>query len=779
MNYAGEVRQRPLLFLFVSLLPALASCTRSAGLFSEQNARVHVSMLAGTIGSRPVGSEANARARAYLIDQLKLYGYDVRVQETDASRPELGRTARIANIIATLNGQRPEAIGIVAHYDSAPESPGAGDDGLGVAVSLETARVIAERPNRQWTTFVLMTDGEEAGLMGAAALVTDRVIAANLRAYVNVEAAGSDGSAVLFQTGPGNGWLTSAWSTSAPHPRGGSFGIEIYRRLPNDTDFTILARNNFPGLNLAAVDDGYSYHTARDTPERLTSRSLRMTGENVVAIATMLDGIDITKRERWEATYFDIGRVSALSYGMIVSWIVAAAALVFGLIACSRVVSAAISLDGPFRWIFTALWTVVGAVVATAAMVGTTWGLREAREVYHPWYAHPDRLFVLLTVVGLSVAWAVARVGAALPARVRSIRDPLVVWSVALPIWIILAAAATWLAPNAAYLWTLPLLAASLLIFATAPERADLVRMVSIVVLAVTGTLWLQNTVDLLRFSTAVFGRLPIITPVYVYAAILAAGAVMIMPPLVAIAIRSTPVGRPALISAVCLVAIAVATGAAVLAPAYTYEHPLRRHVRALQEPGSTMSVWEIGSIEPGVDVNPGAPPGWNLRTDMYQSSVPWGRFSDPFVFRTNGPSLGPPPAAIAGFTVTPAANSVDVSVSVVPKRSTLAVSFVLPTGLSPSRSNLPGVPRLGQWTATFVAAPTEGIAWRATFRSAEANRLRDIRIVVTDSGFPDGGGWQRLPGWLPQDRAVWTASATWVIPAAEVAALEPVPPLR
>jgi hypothetical protein len=386
---------------------------------------------------------------------------------------------------------------------------------------------------------------------------------------------------------------------------------------------------------------------------------------------------------------------------------------------------------------------------------------------------------LLLAVVGLSVVWAVARVGAVLPARVRSIRDPLVVWSVALPIWIILAGAGTWIAPSAAYLWTLPLLAASPLMFAAVPGRPDLIRIVSVVVLAVAGTLWLRNTVDLLQFSTAVFGRLPMITPVFVYAAIIAAGAVMVMPPLVAISMRPTPVGRPSLISAVCLVAIAVATGAAVLTPAYTHEHPLRRHVRALQEPGSTTSVWEIGSVEPGVDVNPGAPAGWNLRSDIYPASVPWGRFSEPFVFRANGPSLGPAPAAIAGFTVTPAGNEVDVSVSVVPQRSALAVSFVLPSGLSPSRSNLPGVPRLGQWTATFVASPVEGIAWRAAFTPTDASRLRDLRVVVTDSGFPDGSGWQRLPDWLPQDRAVWAASATWVVPAAEVGPLEPIAPLR
>src|SRR5262245_44624815 len=350
------MRQRTCLLLLIALLPALGACTRSAGLFSESNARAHVAMLAGTIGSRPVGSEANARARAYIIDQLKLYGYEVRVQETDAARPELGRTARVANIIASLAGRRSEAIGLVSHYDSAPESPGAADDALGVAVCLEAARVLAARTDRQWTTFVLVTDGEESDLMGAAALVTDRVVASRLRAYLNVEAAGSDGTAVLFQSGPGNGWLTAPWARTTPHPRGGSFAVEVYRRLPNDTDFTIFARQNIPGLNFAAVDDGYSYHTARDTPERLTSRALRTTGENVVAVVNGLDNVDITQRARWGATYFDVGSVSAVSCGVIRSWILAAAALMVGAVACVRTVSTALRRAGPLGWAFCVVW---------------------------------------------------------------------------------------------------------------------------------------------------------------------------------------------------------------------------------------------------------------------------------------------------------------------------------------------------------------------------------------------------------------------------------------
>jgi len=772
------MRQCAVLLLLIALLPALGACTRSAGLFSESNARAHVSMLAGTIGSRPVGSEANAKARAYIIDQLKLYGYEVRVQETDAARPELGRTARVANIIASLGGRRPEAVGLISHYDSAPESPGAADDGLGVAVCLETARVVAARADRQWTTFVLVTDGEESDLMGAAAIVTDRVVASRLQAYVNVEAAGSDGTAVLFQSGPGNAWLTTPWARTAPHPRGGSFAVEVYRRLPNDTDFTILARQNIPGLNFAAVDDGYSYHTARDVPERLTTRALRTTGENVVAVVNALDKVDITQRSRWGATYFDVGGVSALSYGMIVSWIVAAAALMLGAVACIRVISTALQLAGPLRWLIAVVWAVAGVAAIIATMAGATWALRAAREVYHPWYAHPDRLFLLLAAVGTATGWAMARAGAWLPGHLRAPRSPVVTWSLALPLWLVLAGVAAWLAPAAAYLWTLPLFAAGALLVIVRHDNEALMRVASIVILAVAGTLWLRNTLDLLRFATAILGRLPIITPVYAHAAILAGAGVMIVPPLLAATARPQPVSRPALVTGVCLLAVAVAAGAAALAPAYTSEHPLRRHIRALQEPDGR-TIWEITSLEPGIDLSPRAPAGWTRATTAVPASVPWGRFRDPFVFRASGIPLGAVPADIAGFTIKPFEGGSEVSVTIIPRRRSLAISFVLPAGLTPLTSSFPGAERLGQWTATFIAPPPEGIAWRATFRSADAARLRDLRVAVTDSGFPDGQGWQRLPDWLPQEHTVWTATATWVVDPATLAAVEPVPPLR
>jgi hypothetical protein len=774
------MRQRTGCLVLIALaLPALPGCTRPPGLFSEQNARVHIGMLAGTIGARPVGSEANARARAYLIDQLKLYGYDVRVQEMDARRAELGRTARVANIIAVLPGTKPEAIALLSHYDSVPESPGAADNALGVAVSLESARVLAARTDRTWTIFVLITDGEESGLMGATGLMTDREVTSRLQAYINIEAAGSGGTAMLFEAGPGNGWLIRPWARRAPHPRGASFGTEIYRRLPNDTDFTILGRQGIPGLNFALVGDGYSYHTARDVPERLKPKTVRETGENVVAIATALARADVTQRSPWGATYFDIGGVAALSYSMAVGWLLAATSLLFGGMAWVRLTTAAVRTIGGWRWLFMAIWSAFGLALAVAAMVGATWALRAAREVYHPWYARPDRLFLLLLAIGTTAAWTMSRAGAWMPPRARGARHPGLTWSLTLPLWVAMTMTALWVAPGAAFLWTLPLLTAGVLLMLTPSSNELALRITSTVVLAVAATLWLRDSVELLRFTTAVFGRLPLVTPVYVYAGVIITAGVMVAPPFIAAVASTRPLLRPSLLTALCLVSVVVTAGLAYSAPAYTSEQPLRRYVRALQEADGTSAVWEVGSIEPGLDLAIGAPDGWSRQSTAAPASIPWGRLAHPFVFRTTGPSLGPAPLEVSGLSIRPVAAGTEVTITAIPRRPGLAVSFVLPAGVTPARSSLPGAPRLGRWTATFVAPPADGIAWRASFAAADAGRLREIRIAVTDFGFEGGIGWQRLPGWLPQERAVWTVNSTWIVPADVPQPLDAALPLR
>ena len=758
----------------------IAGCSREPEIFSIRNARAHVDMLAGTIGSRPTGSEAHARARAYIIDQLRIFGYQVRVQETDARRPELGRTARVANIIGVLPGSRQEAVGLVSHYDSRGDTPGAGDDAFGVAVSLEAARLIAATADRQWTTYVLVTDAEEDGLLGAAALMTDPQVSGRLSAYIILESTGAAGPVALFETGPGNDWLVAQWARDSARPRGGSYAIEIYRRLPNDTDFSILKRHEVPGLNLAAIGDSYVYHTARDTPERLSSRALSDAGENVVAIVKGLQQTDITARTDREVTYFDIGGTVGVSYGAVVGWITSALAVLLAVVAWLRITRFLIRQEGFGRWLLGLFWMILAAAATVAAMIAATYALRAAREVYHPWYARPDRLFLMLVATGTAVAWMVARFGRWIPARAKGLRHPAVAWTYAMPAWILITLLALWAAPSAAYLWVLPLLAAGLCLAVAPPASAPILRTASLLVLAVSATFWLRDMVDIMRFTVALFGRLPIITPVYVYPVLIAMAGLMIAPPLFAATARQTPLLRPSLATAVVLAAVAGTLLAAWLAPAYTYEQPLRRYVRAIQEPAAAQSLWKVGSLEPGLDLSENAPPGWTPGNPRVES-IPWRPLAQPFVFSTRTDPLGAAPASVTAFTTAPLGDSggTALTISIVPREPALSVSFVLPSGLTPDASNFPGVMRQGRWTATFYAPPPEGISWQAGFAAASPEALKAVRVAITASGLPGAPGWQRIPAWLPQERTVWNAWFTWVLDPSAPPPIEPVPPLR
>ncbi len=90
----------------------------------------------------------------------------------------IDRPVEVVNVVATLPGTRtPEAIWyVVAHYDSRAsdpmdargDAPGANDDGSGVALLLELARVLAPR-HTDATVVFLATAGEEQGLVGARA----------------------------------------------------------------------------------------------------------------------------------------------------------------------------------------------------------------------------------------------------------------------------------------------------------------------------------------------------------------------------------------------------------------------------------------------------------------------------------------------------------------------------------------------------------------------------------------------------------------------------------
>jgi hypothetical protein len=278
--------------------PPVRPADAPAEQFSAARARQALERLIPEGEPHPAGSAAQERVRARLIAELERLGLKPEVQTGVACGRE-GVCAELHNVLAELPGAAPSTTLVSAHYDSVNSGPGAGDDGQGVASLLELARALrtAPAPSGAW---LLFSDGEELGLLGARLFAAEHPLMAQLRVSLNLEARGNRGPSLMFQTGEQSGDLVRRYG-HAPRPVTSSLFAPVYRALPNDTDFTVFLRKGLRGLNLAFVAGVASYHTPNDTLDRLDWRSVQQQGE---AALTTLRGLDSGPSA--QPVYFDL-----------------------------------------------------------------------------------------------------------------------------------------------------------------------------------------------------------------------------------------------------------------------------------------------------------------------------------------------------------------------------------------------------------------------------------------------------------------------------------------
>jgi hypothetical protein len=281
--------------------------TAPAEAFSSDRAFLHVRALAS--GPRPPGSAQHDRAREYLLQELGRLGLDPQLQETSiAAKVGPGRlvAARVKNVLARLPGSSDlGAVLLVAHYDSRPQTAGAGDDASGVAAILETLRALKAGSPLRRDVIVLFSDGEELDLLGARVFVDRHPWAAEVQFVLNFEARGRSGPAVMFETGPSNLELIREFAAAAPHPLANSLSYEVYRRMPNDTDFTVFKREGIAGLNFAFIGSHPAYHTQLDSVDRLDRASLQHQGSYVLGLTHRLGNLGHFERSGADAVYFN------------------------------------------------------------------------------------------------------------------------------------------------------------------------------------------------------------------------------------------------------------------------------------------------------------------------------------------------------------------------------------------------------------------------------------------------------------------------------------------
>jgi hypothetical protein len=314
-------------------MPLLAALLLSAS-FDGAAALRHASALAA-LGPHPWGSTRNAAAAEYVAAEMRAAGLDVERQPFTHG----GRAG--TNVVGTLRGPGDEFVVVGAHHDTAPRAPGAYDDGGGVGVLLEAARVLSAEPNRPRTIVFVSFDGEEAEggprdqAVGSQAFVER--LGPRARAMVAalvVEMSGWKGGtplvhpipyADLRQTGRAvvaPGWLVRA-ALAGAREEGAPLGVldpylpwlsqaaaRAFRvRLYGD-DLSLL-RGGRPAL--MASDSSFSafypdYHQPSDTADRLDAAELERVGRAVVGVARALGRVPSGPAEepQWFAAF---GRV--------------------------------------------------------------------------------------------------------------------------------------------------------------------------------------------------------------------------------------------------------------------------------------------------------------------------------------------------------------------------------------------------------------------------------------------------------------------------------------
>ena len=298
-------------WVFYAMMPQ--SVSKNEGPLSEFSTQRALTKL-DNIAKKPhyVGTENHKTVASYLETELQALGLETEIQE-GYTLTDWGNLVKSKNILAKIKGtESTKALLLLSHYDSAPhsKSPGASDDGSGIATILEGLRTfIHNKTIHKNDIIVLFSDAEELGLNGAALFVTQHNWANEVGLVINFEARGTSGPAfMLMEVNAGNAAMVDGFTAAnLRFPASNSLMYSIYKMLPNDTDLTVFReRGKIQGFNFAFIDHHYNYHTQQDDLQHLSIKSLRHQGENLMPLLYHFSNANLTQLDAEEdKVYFN------------------------------------------------------------------------------------------------------------------------------------------------------------------------------------------------------------------------------------------------------------------------------------------------------------------------------------------------------------------------------------------------------------------------------------------------------------------------------------------
>ena len=264
--------------------------------------------------------QERAQVREYLIDRLEGLGADtvMTFRYDSLVGPEnrhVEYTFDAHDILAEFaplegTGNSPYLM-MVAHYDSRYSQPmpkdtvwsyGAADDGYGLGVTLEVvSQLLKDRKEWKQGVKILFTDAEEVGMMGMKAILqNDKHVFDNVGLMINLEARGTYGPVLLFETCPGNEKVMDLYADAAKYPYTYSLTTTVYKFMPMYTDFTAV-KDEIPGLNFSNIADVNHYHTDLDNFSNISEKTIQHYGAQVLPVAKAYVTGDFQDKDAFKA----------------------------------------------------------------------------------------------------------------------------------------------------------------------------------------------------------------------------------------------------------------------------------------------------------------------------------------------------------------------------------------------------------------------------------------------------------------------------------------------
>src|ERR1700676_3186182 len=263
--------------------------SEKTGGFDGKRAFAHVAKQV-SFGPRPAGSPAIAQTQDYILAELKSYGCIADVDAFSSDTPA-GRIP-MKNILVKIPGDKPGVILLGTHYDTKrlENFVGADDGGSSTGVMLELARLLCTQHGR-FAVWIAFFDGEEAvkdwsdtdsryGSRQMAARLAFNGDISKIKAFLLADLVGTRTPHFKRESNSTKWLVDLIWSVAKNLGYRNNF---LNGATPISDDHDPFLKRHVPAADVIDLEnwpggDVYYWHTPDDTLDKISAKSLSITG---------------------------------------------------------------------------------------------------------------------------------------------------------------------------------------------------------------------------------------------------------------------------------------------------------------------------------------------------------------------------------------------------------------------------------------------------------------------------------------------------------------------